>query len=108
MSIECVDAAPCGSFVLHGEHSWRTGFLLLKKEHCSGSPTIHALSRTTDSIREAVGLPPIHRHSYELRQEFDWGSKKDSDILWACKGCSSYFVTSRRIFWDHGVWYDVK
>jgi hypothetical protein len=108
---ESVYPAICGSYQLHSEHSWREGFLLLRKVTCLGSiPPKGVPILPSDFIPPSAALKPFekpHKHTYQLRSEFTFGQKNEGDILWRCTVCKNYFATPRKLFWDKGIWYDI-
>lgn len=112
MASESVDPADCGGYYLHSAHSWREGFLYLRKRVCRGTAVINPpkpIGKTINQIREDLGLPEYesdHKHSYKLTDAFSFGPKRETDIVWYCE-CGNYFVTERRIWHTTGITYDV-
>lgn len=120
--MSAVNPADCGGYYLHEAHSWREGFMYLTKRVCRGTvlePELPEdfeppnaglkLGKTVNQIRADLGLPEYvgHKHFYQLKEKFSFGPKRETDILWGCN-CGQYFVTDRNLWWDKGVWYDVK
>lgn len=111
--IETVDPSDCGSYSLHSEHTWRTGFLWLNKNVCRGSAFPDCrFDRHEDFEPPRAALVPIanHKHFYRLTEELPMGLKRPTDILWKCDGCRHFFISDRDVWHSHpvGVTYDIK
>jgi hypothetical protein len=126
MAVESVDPADCGGYYLHDAHSWREGFLYLRKRVCRGTASIRmpkSSGKTIAQIRDGLlGMPssaqiPLtiidHKHDFKLTSGFAVGTERfvpklETDILWHCDwlDCEHYFVISRSLWKEQGVPYD--
>jgi hypothetical protein len=110
--IESVDPAQCGSYKVHGEHTWRSGWLWRTHNYCPGT---NFPANNFDKNTTTVPLTIIeHKHclrlvkGVQLTDEY-FLRKPDDDILWECDwlDCKELFVMNRDIWQEHGVPYDV-
>lgn len=115
MSVETVDPAPCGSYILHRPHKYYTGFMGWKTKECGGSPWPECQVEVPDELEESgsaeIPMKIIdHKHDFKLTRESPIGPVRDSDIMWACDwlDCRHLFITERDL-WHRkgGVNYDV-
>ncbi|QED11624.1 hypothetical protein PP914_gp135 [Arthrobacter phage Qui] len=102
ITVKCQNPQP------HTSHSWREGFLWRTKKKCDGVP-VHLAKFPEASTPAEVPMQIIdHKHDFKLTDEFPFGPKEDSDILWVCDwlDCKHYFVIDRDLWWIDGVKYD--
>jgi hypothetical protein len=88
----------CGDVSDHGPHTFRWGFLWLKKANCEGPRTMEmfswSMARTPEEVDawiEKTFAPPRHKHFYRI----DRTQSDHSDIMFVCEKCGQERPTHR-------------
>lgn len=108
ITVECMNMNP------HKAHSWREGFLWLRKRECGGVPkfVLHNWDEKRDlalvnnyceaDVEMTTGLYNrlYHRHKFQLKEA------NYSFLVWECKDCpsNSAFVQARFVWVSQTVY----
>jgi hypothetical protein len=98
---ESVDLADCGSSIMHSAHTYRTGFLWLTKNECSGSRYPAYLEPLNADLEPKVE----HRHKFILQLPQENPYLNPAKTIWYCD-CGQWVTCDREKF--HKVLLDVS
>ena len=124
MAVESVDPARCGSYKLHGEHHWYSGWFWSNRNYCPGSNSDNfpgdrePIPFPDEHESEETTLIPLvifeHKHDFKLAKGLptpggQFLRKPKKDILWVCDwhDCDENFIIKRKLWKKQGAPYDV-